>query len=109
MVASAALLQEDAAGRPNFAALIYGAPLGAMPSIPRQLPPMFLAWAQDDAQALTFIVRFHDALRASGHMPEVHTYSSGGHGFALRTQGKSSDRWIEQLHVWMGTQGFLER
>jgi acetyl esterase/lipase len=109
MVASAALLQQDAARRPNFAALIYGAPLGAMPSIPRQLPPVFLAWAQDDAQALTFIVRFHDALRAAGHRPEVHAYSGGGHGFALKKQGTSSDRWIEQLQVWMDAQGLLAR
>ena len=109
MVASAALLQENAAGRPNFAALIYGAPLGAMPSIPKQLPPMFLAWAQDDPQALAFIVRFHDALRSAGHRPEVHAYSNGGHGFALKKQGTSSDRWIDQLHVWMDVQGFLGR
>jgi acetyl esterase/lipase len=109
MVASAALLQEDAASRPSFAALIYGAPLGTMPSIPAKLPPMFLAWAQDDAQALTFIVRFHDALRSAGHRPEVHAYSNGGHGFGLKKQGKSSDRWIEQLHVWMDAQGLLAR
>jgi hypothetical protein len=36
-------------------------------------------------------------------------YSNGGHGFVLEQQGTSSDRWIEQLHVWMGAQGFLER
>jgi acetyl esterase/lipase len=109
MVASAALLQEDATARPAFAALIYGAPLGAMPSTPMELPPMFLAWAQDDAVALTFIVRFHDALRSAGHRPEVHAYANGGHGFALKEQGKSSDGWIEQLHVWMQAQGFFER
>ena len=109
MVASAALLQQDAAARPSFAALIYGGPFGAMPPIPERLPPMFLAWAQDDAVALGFIVRFHDTLKAAGHRPEVHAYSSGGHGFALKQQGTSSDRWIEQLHLWMATQGFLER
>jgi hypothetical protein len=48
MVTSAALLQPDAAARPNFAAPIYGAPFGAMPAIPAVLPPIFLAWAQDD-------------------------------------------------------------
>jgi acetyl esterase/lipase len=107
MVASAALLQADAATRPAFAALIYGGPFGAMPPIPTELPPMFLAWAQDDAVALTLIERFHDALRSAGHRPEVHVYANGGHGFALKKQGMSSDGWIEQLHVWMGTLGVL--
>jgi len=58
---------------------------------------------------VAFIVRFHDALRSAGHRPEVHAYSNGGHGFALKKHGKSSDRWIEQLHVWMDVQGLLGR
>ena len=106
MVVSAALLQDDAHPRPNFAALIYGAPLGAMPPIPKRLPPMFLAWAQDDPQALTLIVRFHDALLSAGHKPEVHAYSAGGHGFASKKQGTTSDQWFEHLHAWMQAQGF---
>ena len=48
MVGSATLLQPDSAARPNFAALIYGAPFGVMPKIPAKLPPIFMAWAQDD-------------------------------------------------------------
>lgn len=109
MVASAALLHPDAAARPSFAALLYGGPFGVMPSIPEQLPPTFLAWAQDDAVALILIERFHDALRSAGHRPEVHVYSNGGHGFALEQQGASSDRWIEQLYLWIEAEGFLER
>ncbi len=34
MVTSGALLQEDAAARPNFAAPIYGGPFGVMPAVP---------------------------------------------------------------------------
>src|SRR5260370_27701838 len=48
MVASAALLQQDAAARPNFAAPIYGGPFGAMAAIPAKLPPVFPAWPQYD-------------------------------------------------------------
>ena len=105
MVASGALLQQDAAMRPSFAAMIYGGPFGAMPQIPATLPPVFLAWAQDDPVALAPILRFHDALRAAGHKPEVHAYGSGGHGFGMRRQGASSDHWIEALHHWMEAQG----
>ncbi|MGH9768699.1 MAG: alpha/beta hydrolase [Blastocatellia bacterium] len=108
MVTSGALLQKDAAGRPNFAALIYGGPFGVMPAIPAKLPPMFLAWAQDDALTLDPVVRFYDALRSAGHKPEVHIFSAGGHGFGMRKQGASSDHWIETFYYWLEAQGFTK-
>ena len=106
MVASGTLLQEDAVARPSFAAMIYGGPFGAMPTIPAKLPPVFLAWAQDDPVALTRIVRFHDALISAGHKPEVHIFSAGGHGFGMRKQGTSSDHWIEEFYYWLEAQAF---
>jgi len=106
MVTSATLLQQDAAARPNFAAMIYGAPFGVMPTIPATLPPMFLTWAQDDAVARDPVVRFHDALRSAGHKPEVHIFSAGGHGFGMRKQGTSSDHWIDAFYYWLEAQGF---
>jgi acetyl esterase/lipase len=109
MVASGALLQADAAARPDFAALIYGAPFGTLPSVPRTLPPVFMAWAQDDDQARVAASRFYDALLAAGQRPEAHIYASGGHGFGLRRQGTSSDHWIDALQEWMQAQGFLRR
>ncbi|MEP6733314.1 MAG: alpha/beta hydrolase [bacterium] len=108
MVASAALLQKDVAKRPSFAAMIYGAPFGVMPSIPSKLPPIFLAWAQDDPQARTPIVKFHDALIAAGAKPDVHVFTSGGHGFGMRKQGTSSDHWIDELYYWLDSQGLLK-
>jgi acetyl esterase/lipase len=106
MVASGALLQVDPAARPNFAALIYGAPFGAMPPIPTQLPPVFMAWAQDDAMALGPIVKFHRALESAGQKPEVHIYNSGGHGFGMKHQGTSSDHWIDAFRFWLEAQRF---
>jgi acetyl esterase/lipase len=109
MVTSGTLLQQDAAARPNFAAMIYGGPFGVMPAIPAKLPPMFLAWAQDDAVALDPIVKFYDALRAAGHKPEVHIFSAGGHGFGMRKQGTSSDHWIDEFYYWLDAQGLTGR
>ncbi|MBV9774902.1 MAG: alpha/beta hydrolase [Gemmatimonadetes bacterium] len=109
MVTSGALLQADSAARPSFAAMIYGAPFGRMPAIPAKLPPMFLAWAQDDNVALAPIVRFHDALTAAGHRPEVHVFSAGGHGFGTRKQGTSSDHWFDEFYFWLEAQGFTRR
>jgi acetyl esterase/lipase len=105
MVASGALLQKDAPARPSFAAMIYGGPFGVMPAIPAKLPPMFLAWAQDDTQAREPVVKFYDALVAAGHKPEAHIFSAGGHGFGLRKHGTSSDHWIEAFYGWLESQG----
>lgn len=109
MVASAAVLQADSAARPSFAAMIYGAPFGVMPPIPRTLPPLFMAWAQDDNVALAPVVRFYDALRSAGHKPEAHIFSAGGHGFGMKRQGTSSDRWIDIFYGWMDAGGFTRR
>jgi acetyl esterase/lipase len=106
MVASGALLQEDAAARPNFVAPIYGGPFGVMPAIPGKLPPMFMAWAQDDAVALDPVVKFYDALRTAGVKPEAHIFSAGGHGFGAKQQGTTSDHWIEAFLYWLDAQGF---
>ncbi len=108
MVASAALLQEDAAARPNFAAPIYGGPFGVMPAIPAKLPPIFLAWAQDDRLVLDPVIKFYDALKSAGHKPEAHIFSAGGHGFGTRKQGTSSDHWIEAFYYWLEAQGFTK-
>ena len=108
MVTSGTLLQQDAAGRPSFAALIYGGPFGAMPAIPAKLPPVFLAWAQDDAVALDPIVRFREALTAAGTKPEIHIFSAGGHGFGMRKQGTSSDHWIDAFYYWLDAQGLTK-
>ncbi len=101
MIATGVLLQADAAIRPAFAAPIYGGPFGVMPQIPAKLPPMFLAWAQDDDLARDTMVRFYDALKAAGNNPEVHIYSAGGHGFGMKKQGTTSDHWIEEFYFWL--------
>lgn len=109
MVTSGTLLQQDAAARPDFAAMIYGAPFGVMPAIPAKLPPMFMAWAQDDPIALEPIIKFYDALRSAGHKPEVHIFSAGGHGFGMKKQGTSSDHWIDAFYYWLEAQGFTKQ
>jgi acetyl esterase/lipase len=108
MVASGALLQQDSTARPDFAAMIYGGPFGVMPPIPAKLPPIFLAWAQDDPVVLDRIVKFYEALRSAGQKPEVHIFSSGGHGFGMRKQGTSSDHWIDAFYYWLDAQGLTK-
>ena len=108
MVTAGTLLQSDAAGRPNFAAPIYGGPYVTMPAFPAKLPPLFLVWAQDDDLAAGMMARFYQALLAAGNKPEVHIYSAGGHGFGMKTQGTTSDHWIEEFYEWLQAQGLTK-
>jgi len=108
MVTSGVLLQKDAMARPSFAAPIYGGPFGVMPSIPEKLPPIFLAWAQDDPLVLGAVTKFYDALKSAGHKPEAHIFSAGGHGFGMRKQDTSSDHWIDEFYYWLEAQGFTK-
>jgi acetyl esterase/lipase len=103
MIAAYTAIQPDA--RPNYAAPIYGAPIASVPPIPQGLPPFFMAMAQDDNLAGQYIVRFYDALKAAGYRPEFHIYDSGGHGWGMRKQGRTSDHWIEAFYYWLEARG----
>ncbi|PNS08311.1 alpha/beta hydrolase [Solilutibacter silvestris] len=107
MVASNTALQSDVRTRPDFVALLYGAPFGVMPAIPKALPPIFMAWAQDDPVALPQIERFHMALDAAGMKPEAHIFATGGHGFGMKHQGTSSDHWPEEFRDWLVARKFV--
>ncbi len=103
MITEFTAIQADA--RPNYAAPIYGAPFPDVPPIPQGLPPFFMAMAQDDTLAGPQIVTFYEALKSAGYKPEFHIYSSGGHGWGMRKQGKSSDHWIDDFYYWLEAQG----
>jgi acetyl esterase/lipase len=105
MVTSGVLLQPDPSARPNFAAPIYGGPFGVMPAIPANLPPIFMAWAQDDDLVLDPVNKFYSALKAAGNKPEIHVYRAGGHGFGMKHQGTTSDHWIDEFYFWLDSQG----
>jgi len=107
-VASGVLLQSDAASRPAFVAPIYGGPFGVMPAIPANLPPIFMAWAQDDDLVRDPVTRFYEALRAAGNRPEFHIDSAGKHGFGMRKQGTTSDHWIDEFYWWLEAQGLTK-
>ncbi|HET9306276.1 MAG TPA: cupin domain-containing protein [Candidatus Sulfotelmatobacter sp.] len=103
-IAEFASVQPDMSARPNYAAPIYGAPF-PVPTIPKEVPPFFMEMAQDDTLAGPQIVAFYDALKAAGHKPEFLIYTSGGHGWGMRKQGKSSDHWIDDFYFWLESQG----
>ena len=103
MITAYTAIQPDA--RPDYAAPIYGAPIASIPPIPQGLPPFFMAMAQDDNLAGQYILRFYEALKAAGNRPEFHIYNSGGHGWGMRKQNKTSDHWIDEFYYWLEAQG----
>jgi len=105
MITSHVALRAPEGERPAFAAPIYGAPFGEMPSVPGNTPPMFLAYASDDTLVGASVQSFYKVLTDAGQHPELHVYRSGGHGFGMRKQGKSSDYWIEDFYHWLESFG----
>lgn len=105
MITELTAVQSEVSARPNYAAPIYGATFPDVPPIPKELPPFFMAMAQDDNLAGPYIVRFYEALKAAGYSPEFHIYNHGGHGWGMRKQGTTSDHWIDEFYYWLETQG----
>lgn len=119
MISAEVLLQNNAAARPDFAGLIYGAPFASMPAIPaklpskyklayRPLPPVFMAWAQDDAIAGPAMSRFYRALKSEGYRPEAHVYYAGHHGFTVSGPDTTSRHWLQEFYWWLQARDFTK-
>lgn len=89
----------DAASRPDFIGVIYGA--APERPVPKDAPPAFIALAADDALLGHASVPIFEDWRAAGKSAELHVYAAGDHGFGMRHMGTTSDHWIEQFVQWM--------
>ncbi|MGY1696578.1 MULTISPECIES: alpha/beta hydrolase [unclassified Geodermatophilus] len=101
-------LDGTAAERPSFVAPVYPAWWDGIP-VPEPAPPMFLAWATDDALGDTIVdssLRLYDAWRRAGAPVEAHAYARGGHGFGITPQGAPSDAWFPAFLDWLTASGF---
>ncbi|MCS6947344.1 MAG: ThuA domain-containing protein, partial [Steroidobacteraceae bacterium] len=85
---------------PSHIALIYP-PMNQPVRAPRR-PPLFLAIAADDPLFVHGKLALLDDWLTASTDVELHLYSQGGHGFGLRTQGTTSDRWFDQYLAWLG-------
>lgn len=91
----------QAQNRPDFAAPIYAyTPAVLGDAVPADAPPLFLLFAAND-----FIADGNPGLyqkwKAAGKSAELHAYPDGGHGFGIRKQNMSTDRWEDRLVDWM--------
>jgi acetyl esterase/lipase len=89
----------DAATRPDFVGVIYGA-APARP-VPKDAPPVFIALAADDGLLGHASVPIFEDWRAAGKSAELHVYAAGEHGFGMRGVGTSADHWNEHFVQWL--------
>lgn len=96
--------------KPDFQGLIYPGRSGDIQPT-KDSPPAFLACAYNDrldiSQGLAEVyLRFKQA----GVPAELHIYSTGGHGFGLRSSNqKPVGSWMTRFEEWLGDSGFLRK
>jgi acetyl esterase/lipase len=94
------VLNYDKASRPDFVGVIYGRMIEGG-TVPADAPPAFFAVAADDPLLGKASIPMYEAWRAAGKDAELHIYAHGKHGFGMRAQGTSSDRWAEDFYSWL--------
>ncbi len=93
--------------RPNFVAPIYpygGAIIGN--KIPTEKTPIFIAVASDDElgfvpHSIAIYNKWHEAKQPA----ELHIYEKGGHGFGMKNNNITTDKWTVQFIDWLKMQG----
>lgn len=110
-VAAAVTLRYSPAGRPAFAAPIYGgSSMFKNLPVPADAPPIFLAAASDDQLGLAGdSIALYEKWTAAHKSAELHMYAKGGHGFGMRKQGLPSDEWIERFWDWIQMEGITKK
>ena len=97
--------------RPDYVAPIYAQTDWALKKqeVPENAPPIFLLAATDDQLGLAkhSLALYSDWISAK-KSAELHLYANGGHGFGMRRQGLSTDRWIERFADWMKVQRLID-
>lgn len=106
LVVNDVAVDHDVESRPDFAASIYAGASGPI-AVPDDAPPLFIAWAVDDSLMRGRMLPLFTAWRDAGRPVELHAYESGGHGFGMRVQDLTSDRWIDALGAWMAQHGLM--
>ena len=108
-VALGAVLQNDAASRPDFAAGVYPAYRAELP-VPADIPPLFLVISDDDKSvAPVSSARLYEAWNKAGQSAELHVFANGGHGYGVAKEGILPDVWLDLFGNWLRARGLLDR
>lgn len=93
--------------RPDFVALIYPAYLGVNGKVAPELtitsnvPPTFIAQAENDTHFVGGTKLYDAALNASQVPHEFILFKTGGHGFGLRSK-QAAKAWPDDFKKWLG-------
>jgi acetyl esterase/lipase len=103
-------LQADDRSRPNLVALIYGAMPGEL-TVDASAPPIFIAATSDDplygiGATVDPYLNIYRGWQRANIPAELHLFDTGGHGFGISPQRKSSDQWTALLAHWLRERGF---
>lgn len=78
--------------------------------ISSEIPPTMLVHAEDDKVNPSHYSKIYfKRLRKVGVDVKLHLYKTGGHAFGVRTQGKESDRWMQDSLNWLNENKFTLR
>lgn len=91
--------------RPAFAAIIYG-PL-EIKEVPSPAPPLFLAVAADDTNAVGKTIDMFLAYRKGKGLAELHVFQTGAHGFV--NKGGGADHFMDRLEEWLAANKLLSK
>jgi acetyl esterase/lipase len=103
--------------RPDFALAIYPGGIAAKdgtatvtPDVrpTKDTPPTFIVIATDDRNGSESAVYYYLALKKGGVNAELHVFSEGNHGFALRPTTAPHGAWPTLAVAWMNYHGFLK-
>jgi len=98
---------ERVSSRPDFAVVVYPGFRPGTITVPKDAPPTFLVCADDDRSHVVTTVNLYLDLEKQGVPSEMHIYSSGGHGFAMRSSALPVASWPDRLRQWMADRKLL--
>jgi len=96
--------------KPDFQGLIYPGRSGDIQPT-NGFPPVFLACAYNDRKDISEgLAEVYLRYKRAGVLAELHIYSTGGHGFGLRSSNRRPvGAWATRFEEWMIESGFVKK
>ena len=93
--------------RPDFIVPVYPWTTAfGVQEAPKNPPKMLIVCASDDPLGLAKgSIELYYSWLSAGHLPALHMYAKGGHGFGMKPQGLPSDDWIQRFYEWSVAEG----
>jgi acetyl esterase/lipase len=109
-VAASAAFNYTAENKPNFVAPIYAFfPKNMIGTIATDAPPLFIAVAANDPLNLQpHSIDLFTAWNTAKKDAELHVFNQGSHGFGMRVQKTTSDKWLGIFTDWLTAKSLIQ-